>query len=130
MGKVTITQNKELKVCLKLDYSAMQDFCGALNYMIEQYCVIHEDKSITKIMGQTDVMLLLYEAVLLDLYNKLVKQTDSPLRDRYRPSDKYSIKLTRAEALVYWAAVNPLNMIKDGRPALQIILDNIYKLLV
>ena len=129
MGKVTITQNKELKVCLKLDHSAMDDFCVALRYIVDQYCVMGADKSLGKVTNQSGVMTLLYEAILLDLYNRLIKQGDSPLRSLYTPSAKYSVKLTKAEALVYWAALNPLQMVKDHRPSLAVILNQIHKLL-
>ena len=129
MASVTIKQNKEARVILKLDHSAMEEFCQALSWIVDKYCVINEDKSISKVTCHEDVRLLLYEAILLDLYNRLITKVDCPLRDRYLPADKYSVKLTKAEALVYWTTINPMNMLKDGMPSLQSILNQLHKLL-
>ncbi|MEP4136715.1 MAG: hypothetical protein ABJL71_18950 [Cyclobacteriaceae bacterium] len=129
MDKVNIKLNKEHKVVLNLSHSHMEDFCHAVSYMVDMYCRITSDKSISKMFNQSDAMTLLQEAIFLELYNRLMKSANSPIRGTYIPADKYTVKLTKAEAVAFWVAVNPINTIQDNRPSLRFILDQIHKLL-
>ena len=129
MGAIAVKENTERKIVIKMAYGDMVDFCNALSYMIDQYGHIRESKSITAAFVQEDVRQLLYESILLDLYNRLIKNADCPLRDRHAVSDKYTVKLSRPEALTYWAAINPIQILRSTHPALEIILSNIYRIL-
>lgn len=124
---VSIKRNKAKKVVLSLSYSAMQDFCQALSYMVDQYVMIADERSIVKVYRSNDILVLLYESIFLDMYNRLRKEDDSPLNDLHNINSKYTVKLSRSEALAYWGAVNPINIIQDGRPGLRMILDGLYK---
>lgn len=129
MATVTVKQNKDQKIVLKLDHGDMVDFCAVLSYMVDQYCVLSTDKSLSRAATYEDVRELLYEALLLDVYNRLIKQHDCPLRERYLPSEAYTVKLNKAEALVFWAAVNPIGILRTGRPAIDTILFHLHKML-
>lgn len=124
---VKVKRNKAKKIVLSLSYSAMEDLCQALSYMVEQYVIIADERSIVKIHRSNDMLVLLYESIFLDLYNRLRKADDSPLNDLHSINAKYSVKLSRTEALAFWGAVNPINIIQDGRPGLRMILDGLYK---
>lgn len=123
--RIEVKRNKQGRIVIKMDHSSMQDFCQGLSAVVDMQ-IIREDRCLN---SSQDVNRIVYELMLLDLYNRLMNQVDSPLRGIYSKSEKYTVKLSPAEAVVYWATINPVEIIHHARPAIRIILDNIYKLM-
>lgn len=124
-----ITINSEGQLVIKMSHSDMKTFCDGLQYLVDQYVVINERHPLSRVKTQTEILSHLYESLFLSMYNRLMKKSDCPLRERYHPSDKYSVKLDAAEALAYWAALNPLEILRAA-PGMPLLLDGIHKQLI
>lgn len=121
-----VKQNKSGKIVLKLDYSDMVDFCAGLSEVVNLHVIAHE-KPLRSAVNPRQILL---EMVLLEMYNRLQSRNDNPLRTYHNAAEKYSVKLSPAEAVAYWMTVNPLEHLQVGRPVLRPILDSLYKLFV